>query len=259
MTTDPRPWITALRTSHDHLRSVTGPLASDQLRAPSYAADWSIAQVLSHLGSGAEIFGLFLDSALNGAVPPGREKLEPIWERWNDKGPDEQASDALAVDGGFVERVEGLDEAERARVHLALFGTDLDLAGLLQMRLSEHALHTWDVAVALDDRAVVPSDAVDLLVDSLGPLVGRAGRAGGRTGTVEILTTDPDRRFRLEIGTEQVSLTDGVTGEPTTTRLTLPAEAMVRLVYGRLDPAHTPAVRTDGVDLDELRAVFPGF
>jgi hypothetical protein len=144
-------------------------------------------------------------------------------------------------------------------VHLALFGTDLDLAGLLQMRLSEHALHTWDVAVALDDRAVVPSDAVDLLVDSLGPLVGRAGRAGGRTGTVEILTTDPDRRFRLEIGTEQVTLTDGVTGEPTTTRLTLPAEAMVRLVYGRLDPAHTPAVRTDGVDLDELRAVFPGF
>jgi hypothetical protein len=34
----------------------------------------------------------------------------------------------------------------------------------------------------------------------------------------------------------------------------------VRLVYGRLDAEHTPAaVETDGVDLDQLRAVFPGF
>ena len=39
--------------------------------------------------------------------------------------------------------------------------------------------------------------------------------------------------------------------------LVLPAEAFVRLVYGRLDPDHTPAVRGTA-DLAELRAVFPG-
>ena len=39
--------------------------------------------------------------------------------------------------------------------------------------------------------------------------------------------------------------------------LELPAEALVRLVYGRLDPDHTPAVR-GGADLDVLRGVFPG-
>ena len=36
-----------------------------------------------------------------------------------------------------------------------------------------------------------------------------------------------------------------------------PAEAFVRLVYGRLDPAHTPPV-DDGDVLDALRPVFTG-
>jgi hypothetical protein len=38
----------------------------------------------------------------------------------------------------------------------------------------------------------------------------------------------------------------------------LPAEAFVRLVYGRLDPDHTPPVETGGDELDALRKVFPG-
>ena len=39
-----------------------------------------------------------------------------------------------------------------------------------------------------------------------------------------------------------------------------PAEAFLRLVYGRLDPDHTPAVDLDAADvtLDELRRTFPG-
>ena len=40
--------------------------------------------------------------------------------------------------------------------------------------------------------------------------------------------------------------------------LTLPAEAFVRLVYGRLDPDHTPAFEGDPADLDTLRRTFPG-
>ena len=39
----------------------------------------------------------------------------------------------------------------------------------------------------------------------------------------------------------------------------MPAEAFVRLVYGRLDEAHTPPVESAGVELDELRPIFPGF
>ena len=32
-----------------------------------------------------------------------------------------------------------------------------------------------------------------------------------------------------------------------------------RLVYGRLDEAHTPPAETAGVELDELRQIFRGF
>ena len=42
--------------------------------------------------------------------------------------------------------------------------------------------------------------------------------------------------------------------------VSMPAEALLRLAYGRLDAAHTPAdVEADPADLDRLRAVFPGF
>jgi hypothetical protein len=42
--------------------------------------------------------------------------------------------------------------------------------------------------------------------------------------------------------------------------LWLPAEALVRLVAGRLDPAHTPAgTRAEGrPSLNELRRLYPG-
>ena len=65
METSPDPWIGTLRRSHDRLQALVEPLGQDQLEQRSYASEWSIAQVLSHLGSGAEIFSLFLDAGLD--------------------------------------------------------------------------------------------------------------------------------------------------------------------------------------------------
>ena len=47
--------LAAVHRSHDRLAAALADLSADRLSAPSYH-DWSIAQVLSHLGSGAEIF-----------------------------------------------------------------------------------------------------------------------------------------------------------------------------------------------------------
>jgi hypothetical protein len=41
--------------------------------------------------------------------------------------------------------------------------------------------------------------------------------------------------------------------------LELPADALIRLVFGRLDPDHSPATAAEAPYLDELRQVFPGF
>jgi hypothetical protein len=114
----------------------------------------------------------------------------------------------------------------------------------------------------------VAPDAVALLVDTLGQLVTRSGKPDGTQLRLLVSATSPQRRFILESG-ETVTLTpaDGAESLPELTdagaqslpELRLPAEALVRLVYGRLDPAHTPAVEARGVDLDELRRIFPGF
>jgi hypothetical protein len=129
------------------------------------------------------------------------------------------------------------------------------------MRLGEHAVHTWDVLVALDPAATVAPDAVALLIDSLDQLVSRSAKADGKPRKVRVTTSDPERHFILETG-DSVSLVaadDETTPELGLSELTLPAEAFVRLVYGRLDADHTPQVENAGVELDELRPIFPGF
>jgi len=257
METRPGPWIQALRHSHETLQAVAGPLGAGQLERRSYASQWSIAQVLSHLGSQAEIFSLLLDAGLAGQDPPRQDAFPPIWEAWNAKSPDNQAADALRADQAVTVRLESLDDTQRDRLHLHAFGMDLDTTGLARIRLGEHAVHTWDIAVALDPAATVAPDAVVLLVDTLGQLVTWTARPRGQRRRLRVSTSSPVRHYMLDIG-ETVTLmpTEGNSIRP---ELALPAEAFVRLVYGRLDPAHTPPVEATRVDLDELRQVFPGF
>ncbi len=261
MESSPAPWISALRHSHDRLQAAAGPLDLDQLEQLSYASEWSIAQVLSHLGSQAEIFGLFLDAGLSGQDAPGPEAFPPIWDVWNAKSPQAQASDALRADQVTVEHFESLGADEQARLHLNMFGMELDTTGLARMRLGEHAIHTWDVAVALDPAATVAPDAVALLIDTLGQLAARTAKPDGKQRKIRVITSDPDRQFILETG-DAVTLTasdDEITPELGLSELRLPAEAFVRLIYGRLDAAHTPPAENAGVELDELRQIFPGF
>jgi uncharacterized protein (TIGR03083 family) len=259
METDPDRWIGALRRSHDALRALAEPLTADQLEQPSYCSNWSIAQVFSHLGSQAEICGLWLDAGLSGQDPPGQDAFPPIWEAWNARSPQAQVADSLRANETLVARLESLDDGQRERFRLQLFGMDLDLAGLARLRLAEHAVHSWDAAVALDPSATVAPEAAGLLVDTLGQLAGWSGKPDGNKRLVHVTTSDPQRRFTLATG-------DAVTLEPAAAEeragsgpeLRLPAEALIRLVYGRLDPAHTPPVEARGVDLDELRPIFPG-
>jgi hypothetical protein len=143
-------------------------------------------------------------------------------------------------------------------MHLTLFGLGLDAAGLVRMRLAEHALHTWDVAVALDPAARVAPDAVAALIDTLGPLASRAGKPQGKTFRLHVRTSAPDREFALTVS-DTVELTPWSDGRADG-ELRIPAEAFLRLVYGRLDPAFTPPIEmTGGPTLDDLRRIFPGF
>jgi len=150
--------------------------------------------------------------------------------------------------------------AERDSFALAAFGSELDLAGMLAVRLGEHALHTWDVAVALDPSAVVAADAVELLVHTLPQRVAQLGKPVEGIGDTTVRTTEPQGSVTLTVGSEvTLAEADDAGGHPAGDALVLPAEALVRLVNGRLDPGHTPAAIADDPRLPGIRRVFPGF
>lgn len=254
MSEDP---IAALRASHDRLAAIVAGLAPDQITAPAYPSEWSIAQVLSHLGSGAEIMRLAFDAGLTGADPPGRAANPPIWDRWNAKDPADQVRDGIDSDRSLVARFEALDGQARATLRFVSFVGEVDAEGLARLRLNEHAVHTWDVAVALDPSATIGAEAVGLVVDALGMVARFSGKANGLSSVVRVTTTDPHRVFTLTLG-DPVTLQAGEDG-PAAASLVLPAEAFIRLVYGRLDPDHTPPLAVSGIELDALRRAFPGF
>lgn len=256
METDPHRWIAELRHSQDRLASLVRPLTPEQLRGPSYH-DWTIAQVLGHLGSQAELFMGWLTAAVERTDPPGRDAMQPVWDAWNARSPGAQAADSLAYNERLVQRFKGLTDDQLAHMHLNLFGMELDAVNLARMRLAEHAVHTWDIAVALDPSALVAPDAVALLIDTLGLIAGRTGKPQGKEFRLSVRTTAPERHLSLRVG-DNVELADWQNGTADA-ELRIPAEAFLRLIYGRLDPDHTPEVEIVGdLTLDELRRVFPG-
>jgi uncharacterized protein (TIGR03083 family) len=244
----------ALQASIVRLRNLVEGLSEEELGLPAYPTEWTVADVLSHLGSGGEIMRLRIEASVTGHELPD-DFVAPIWETWNAKSPGAKAADALAVDRAFVERIESLTADERAGVQLAFGPVVLDLSGALGARLNEHVVHRWDIDVTLDPAAVLPADATAVMIDNVGLIAGFSGRAVRGTRALHVRTSDPVRDFALTLGPDAVALTPGTdTHAPD---LELPAEALIRLVYGRLDPDHTPAALAD-VDFAELRGVFRG-
>lgn len=261
MVADPGPWLRSVRGSHDRVAAQVRALSAAELGAPSYSAEWTIADVLSHLGSQAEIFSLFVDAGLGGGDAPEQSAFQPVWDSWNSRAPGDQAADSVTANEQLVSRLENLEEDALRSLRLDVFGMSLDAAGLLRMRLSEHAVHAWDIAVALDPTAVIAPDAVELLIDGLPEMAARVGKPASEPATITVRTSDPDRRFALQIDGVSLEPRAGTADDTGDAWIELPAEALVRLVYGRLDDGHRGADPVTGptVSLDQLRSLFPGF
>jgi uncharacterized protein (TIGR03083 family) len=250
--------LAALRDSHDRLFAFVPSLAPEDLRRTSYDDGWTVAQVLSHLGSGSQLMSEALQAALDGSATPGPERMSEVWSSWDSKSPEEQAADAGVADEAFLVAFEELDDEKLQRLRINFEGSELNVAQALFTRLNEHALHAWDVFVTFEPSVRVRPEAVDLMVDILPSAVPNAASEGTSLGTVAVETKEPHRRFVLDAGADEVRLV-AETRERAEARLSLPAEALVRLVFGRLDAAHTPLdVSADGVELETLRRLFPG-
>lgn len=231
---------------------------------PSAAAEWNISQVLSHLGSGAEIGLATLEAALTSTGNLGSTFNESVWARWNAMTPGEHADSFLRADEALIERYESLDKTTRAhlRIDLGFLPEPVDVATSAALRLSEFTYHTWDIQVMFDPAAVLAPTAVELLLDRLGMLIGFLGHPDaldGRRLTVAVQTAEPTRSFGLDLR-DTAALVE-TTQQPAGV-LNTPAEAWLRLAAGRLAPQHTPPtlqLSSDAITLDDLRRVFPGY
>jgi uncharacterized protein (TIGR03083 family) len=256
--------IAALRTGHQTLAGLASGFTEPQLTGRSAASEWTIADVLSHLGSGAEIMLAALDAALGDADAPEPHFRESVWDRWNALSPRRQADDFVTSNEVLVRRFEGLDRLRRdnLRSDLGFLPEPVDVLTLASLRLNEFTLHTWDVAVVFDRAATLAPEAVEFLFEPLRLLIGWIGRTdalGGDRTVLTVRTTDPDRLLGLDLG-ETVSLV-AAPADPAPV-FDIPAEAFLRLTAGRLAPEHTPAgisVDTARLTLDDLRKAFPGF
>ena len=134
------------------------------------------------------------------------------------------------------------------------------MATTVTFRLSEHAVHSWDVHVAFDHAVVLVPYMVPFLTEHMSRLAAWTARPAGRTGRVRIETTEPEQHLLLELG-DTVSLGRPGPGAEAGTTLRLPTEALIRMAAGRPRPTHTPdTVAIEGeLTLDDLRTVFPGY
>ena len=246
--------INALRTSVARLHDLAAPLTEQQLTGGAYPTEWTIAQVLSHLGSAAVITQRRLEDALAGQDTP--DDFAPReWDSWDAKHPTAQRDDALAADAALLERLESLQPDARDRFRSPMGPMTLDFAQFVGMRLNEHAFHTWDIEVVGDPAATLPDQAAALVIDNLELVARFTAKPTGETTTISVATNRPERSFTIDLTPGAVAFHGD--SDPAHADLKLPAETFARLVYGRLDTAHTPAGEHDHA-LGTLRRVFPG-
>jgi uncharacterized protein (TIGR03083 family) len=251
--------IAELRVNHDRLAAEVASLSEEQLTGPSGASEWKIADVLSHLGSGAEIGWYPVKAAATGETVDAPDNQE-VWDRWNALAPADQASSFVQYDEQSVSTFEAITPEQRnsITIDLGFLPQPVPLATALGMRLNEQALHAWDVEVALDPAATLTDESAALLAEHFSStmtfLLGFVGKAEGvedsRIGIGGYAIVIEDGAVRLEAG-------DG----ETTATFSGPLEAAIRLMAGRLTTDHTPeGVSVQGnVSLEDLRKVFPGY
>lgn len=249
--------VAALHANHKALAALVPTLSQENLSDPSGATEWSIAQAISHIGSGAEIGRKPIAAAAGERV--AAEDNQTIWARWDASSPADQAAEFVKHDAAYLDTIEALSTEQRdsLMVDLGFFPEPVPLVVALGMRLNEVANHAWDVRVGIDPSATLDPESAELLIELFsGPL---AFLLGFSAKADEI-----GREVRMAIPGGALKITDVVTvsgsvDHPTAT-FEGPSEAVVRLLSGRLGPEHAAGVGVTGnVTLGELRKVFPGY
>jgi uncharacterized protein (TIGR03083 family) len=244
--------LTRIRALHDELVARATSATDEELARASGATQWSVAEVLAHLGSQAEIASAGLPALLSGGEAPGQEFNESVWARWNAMGDRAKAESFIEHSNAVVAAVEAVPDRDERTVKLAFLPFPLPFAAVMGMRLNEYALHGWDVRQGLDADARIDDASAELMAQHLGGgmsfMLGFIGKADQLAEPAVVQVADL-----------RVVIAEAVTIDPSaipTATIQAPLEAGIRLINGRL----REDVPVEGnVTLEQLRKVFPGY
>jgi uncharacterized protein (TIGR03083 family) len=255
-----RECLEQLRTGHEDAVSLARSLSADGYERISYCPEWTVAQVFSHLGSGAEIGLAILKAGIK--QEPGPDPVF-IWDRWNALQPSAMVSEFIDTNSRYLDALNTVAATEHDALLLPFHNFQIDFGTHLVFRLTEQAIHTWDIRVAFQADAEIDAETARVLVDTypvslMGGFTNPQAAEQIRPARILVQMVAPDRTMTIDIG-ERVQIVRGTNQDEAysaTIRLPTPS-AWIRLCTGRLDPAHTPInVFSKGrPDLDGVRAL----
>src|SRR3954451_12597402 len=106
-------------SSVSRLRAIAQALPAADLDAPAYPSEWSVADVLSHIGSGAVIMQRRLDDT-RAERPTPDDFARGVWDTWNAKAPTAQRDDALEADASLLAAIEAVPAGEREHFAMSM-------------------------------------------------------------------------------------------------------------------------------------------
>jgi uncharacterized protein (TIGR03083 family) len=254
------------RAEYDNLRAYLDRLPAAGLTEQSACTNWQVYQVVAHISSQPEITAATLEAGLRGAPPMTDEQRRAVWARFDAMKPEEVPPAFRANNDAFFKLIDSLTDDELGKTIPWIFGP-APMATVLASRLNEQALHAWDVKWARDKQATLTQAALpDLIQANIPSRVGRLAKpdqAPTLIGkTINFVYSQPDGAVSFEIGKDGVQVTPGRSSSPDLT-VDLPAEALIRLIWGRYDVGagqRAGQIRLSQPDLAApLQALFPGF
>lgn len=260
--------IGAIRREYEVLNRWLAALDARAWQGATACSEWSVAKVVSHLGSGAEITLQTLEEQLTGGPPADQEARQRVWSHFDSlTAPQPLYDEFRDRNEKYFAYLAALPAARRAQ-SVKFFAGELPVAGFALYRLGEFTLHSWDIRVGLDPTA-------RLLASTMGPYLPQALATMNRRANKDAkqaldgtawnfaLWGPVERQFAVIVRDGNVEAADEPPGTPAAS-LRMSTEAFCRLCVGRLPLEQ--AERDGEVDIGGDRAaalrlneLFPGF
>ncbi|MCA1647346.1 MAG: maleylpyruvate isomerase N-terminal domain-containing protein [Chloroflexi bacterium] len=252
------------RAEFDRLSKYLAALDAAGWVEQSYCTDWLVYQAVSHLGSGARIAALRLQAWVANGPPVTREMMQGVWGHFDALAPEQMltsytdavqeylAAEAATPDAAGLQEVEGF----LGRRSLAAYQTG---------RLSELALHSWDIYVARDRRARLHRDAVAIAAGSLQNAflaLDKDRAVALTTNPIGFKLTNSGATYTLDLSADRPRVQPSATADYEAAPLAVegPDEEAIRFTAGRqIVPGCHPELKVTRGTPQELAALRRAF